>query len=78
MLPWPNTIPIAISVLKNPMKKRKQPEPIWIGKRQDLCHIAAPLEKEPAIGVDLESDSLFHSRKGLPTTNLHTFSKHPH
>ena len=44
---------------------------------QDLCRIAVRLEKEPAIGVDLEADSMFHYREkvcllqiSIPSRNI--------
>ena len=42
------------------MMNQKQPAVRWVEKQQDLLHIGNRLQKETVIGVDLESDSLFH------------------
>jgi len=56
---------------------QKQPEYVWVETQQDLCRITVRLEKEPAIGVDLEADSMFHYREkvcllqiSIPSRNI--------
>ena len=42
---------------------------------QELCRIALRLEKEPAIGVDLEADSMFHYRERVCLLQISTPSQ---
>jgi ribonuclease D len=46
--------------MTNKTVNQDQPDILWVEKRKDLLHLATHLQKETAIGVDLESDSLFH------------------
>jgi ribonuclease D len=50
---------------------------VWVETSRELCRIALSLEKEPAIGVDLEADSMFHYKERVcllqistPTQNI--------
>ncbi len=60
MLPCQRAIPARINTMINQMTNKESPAILWVKNRQDLLNIAAHLQKEAAIGVDLESDSLFH------------------
>ncbi|MBW2205435.1 MAG: HRDC domain-containing protein [Deltaproteobacteria bacterium] len=54
-----------------------QPKYSFVENQQDLDKLAVQLEKEPAIGVDLEADSMYHYREKVcllqvssPTSNI--------
>ena len=42
---------------------QKEPTYILVETHADLCRIASEIEREEAIGVDLEADSMFHYRE---------------
>lgn len=51
---------MRINPMTNRITNQEQPAILWVETRQDLLNMATHLQKERAIGVDLESDSLFH------------------
>ena len=48
---------------------------MWVETHQDLCRSAVRLEKEPAIGVDLEADSMFHYKEKVCLLQISTPSQ---
>ena len=52
--------------------KRKQPGYVWVETNRDLSRLALSLEKEPAIGVDLEADSMFHYKERVCLLQIST------
>jgi len=63
------------SVLPKQKISQKQPGYVWVETHQELCRIAVRLEKEPAIGVDLEADSMFHYRERVCLLQISTPSQ---
>lgn len=49
-----------------------QPQYILVEKYPDLCRIGAALQKEEAIGVDLEADSMFHYQERVCLVQIST------
>ena len=60
-----------------PKKKinRKQPGYVWVDTNRELCRIGVNLEKEPAVGVDLEADSMFHYKERVCLLQISTPSQ---
>jgi ribonuclease D len=54
---------------------RKQPGYVWVETNRELCRLAVSLEKEPAIGVDLEADSMFHYKERVCLLQISTPSQ---
>ncbi len=54
---------------------KQQPGYVWVETQEDLCRIGVWLEKEPAIGVDLEADSMFHYRERVCLLQISTPSQ---
>ncbi len=57
------------------MKDEKPHSHILVEKRKDLSLLAADLEKEPVIAVDLEADSMFHYQEKVCLLQISTPSK---
>ncbi|MBE9522790.1 MAG: ribonuclease D, partial [Proteobacteria bacterium] len=54
------------------MMNQTQPQYILVEKYPDLCRIGAALQKEEAIGVDLEADSMFHYQERVCLLQIST------
>lgn len=54
------------------MLNQTQPQYILVEKYPDLCRIGAGLQKEEAIGVDLEADSMFHYQERVCLVQIST------
>jgi len=54
------------------MMNQKQPVYVLVEERADLCRISADLEKEMAIGVDLEADSMYHYQERVCLVQIST------
>ena len=52
--------------------KRDHPAYLLVKDESNLGHIAAALEKEKAIGVDLEADSMFHYQEKICLIQIST------
>ena len=51
---------------------KKQPAYLLVKDQADLRRIASGLEREQAIGVDLEADSLFHYQEKVCLVQIST------
>jgi len=54
---------------------QKQPPYLLVENQSDLSRIAAELQKEPVIGVDLEADSMFHYKEKVCLLQISTPSQ---
>jgi ribonuclease D len=54
------------------MMNQIQPQYILVEKNPDLCRIGTDLQKEEAIGVDLEADSMFHYQEKVCLVQIST------
>lgn len=57
------------------VRDKSDPEFVLVKKFQDLCRLSANLEKEAAIGVDLEADSMYHYREKVCLVQISTASR---
>ena len=57
------------------MTSTKRPSYVLVKDRSNLSRIAAELERETAIGVDLEADSMFHYKEKVCLIQISTPSK---